>query len=113
MHELAITQCVLDIALEQAEKHEASRVAKINLVVGDLSGVVEECVQFYFQVLSKDTVASEAMLEFERVPTGARCHACDSEFTLAETDWTCPKCGSDEIEIVGGRELYIDSMELE
>lgn len=113
MHELAITQCVLDMALEQAEKHNAGKVTKINLVVGELSGVVEECAQFYFRFLSKDTIASEATLAFERVPTRARCHDCDFTFALSESDWTCPKCESGSIEIVGGKELYMDSMELE
>lgn len=113
MHELAITQNVLDIALEQAEKHNASKVIKINLVVGEMSGVVDECVQFYFGFLSKDTIASDAMLSFERIPITAHCYDCDATSPLEEFNWVCPHCHSSNIEVVGGRELYIDSMEIE
>ena len=113
MHELAITQSVLDIALEQAEKHDASKVTRINLVVGEMSGVVDECVQFYFEFLSKDTIASDATLSFERIPITAHCYDCDTTFPLAEFNWICPNCQGGNIEVVAGRELYIDSMEIE
>jgi len=113
MHELAITQNVLDIVLEQAEKHNASKITKINLVVGEMSGVVDECVRFYFEFLSKDTIASGATLSFERIPIKAHCNGCDTTFPLAEFHWICPNCQGGNIEVVAGRELYIDSMELE
>lgn len=113
MHELAITQSVLDIALEHAQNFDATKITRINLVIGEMSGVVDECVRFYFDFISKDTIASEAALSFERVPIKARCRNCDTTFPLSEFDWTCPNCQSSSIEIVAGRELYIDSIEVE
>lgn len=113
MHELAITESLLEIALQQAQKHNARRITKINLVVGELSGVEDECVQFYFDLLSKDSVASGAALCFLRLPLTARCHDCDTNFTPERLNWVCPGCSGSRVEIVGGRELYIDSMELE
>jgi hydrogenase nickel incorporation protein HypA/HybF len=113
MHELAITQNMLDIALEQAEKHNACKITKINLVVGEMSGVVDECVLFYFDFLSKDTIASDATLSFERIPIKAHCYDCDITFPLSEFNWVCPNCQGSNIKVVAGRELYIDSMEME
>ena len=113
MHELAITQSMLDLVLEQAEKAEAKSVGKINLVIGEMTGVVDRAVQFYFNFLSKGTAAEGASLAFKVVPTTARCRSCHKEFELGEFDWTCPHCQSNNIEIVGGKELFVESIEVE
>ena len=73
MHELSITQSILSIALEKANVVQAKRVTKINLTIGELSGIVDECVQFCFDFLSKDTIAAEASLCFHQPPTQLQC----------------------------------------
>ena len=113
MHELAITQSMLDLVLKQAEKAGAREVGKINLVIGEMTGVVEQCVQFYFSFLSRGTPAERAALSFTMVPTTARCRGCDKNFELREFDWTCPYCQSDNMEIVAGKELFVESIEVE
>ena len=113
MHELAITQSLLELVLEQARKVEAKKVGKVNLVIGKMSGVVAECVQFYFDFMSKGTMAEGACLSFTMVPTMARCRNCDNRFGLQEFDWTCPNCGGNAMEIVAGNELFVESMEVE
>ena len=112
MHELAITKSMLDLVLEQAEKAEAKEVEKINLVIGEMCGVVDDCVQFYFNFLSQGTIAEGATLSFTMVPTMARCRVCDKPFELKEFDWTCPYCQSDKIEIIAGKELFVESIEV-
>ena len=64
MHELSITRNILSIALEKANAAHANKIRKINLVIGELSGIVDECVQFNFGFLSEDTIAAEATLFF-------------------------------------------------
>jgi hydrogenase nickel incorporation protein HypA/HybF len=113
MHELAITQSMLDLVLEEAKKSGAERVGKVNLVIGDMSGVVDESVKFYFEFLSKDTIAEGATLAFQRVPTQARCRNCGELFTPKEFDWSCPSCHNSQMEITAGNELYIESIEVE
>ena len=113
MHELAITQSMLDLVLEQTEKAGAKEVGKINLVIGEMTGVVGDCVQFYFDFLSRGTPAEGAALSFTMVPTTARCRVCDRLFELKEFDWTCPYCQSNNMEIVAGKELFVESIEVE
>ena len=113
MHELTVTQSILDIALEHAAKANASRIGRINLVIGDSAGIVEECVSFYFEMLSAETIASGALLSFDRVPLRARCSECGATFPLDELEWSCPRCRGGALEIVAGRELYVDSIEVE
>ena len=113
MHELAITQSMFDLVLEQAEKVGAKEVGKINLVIGEMTGVVDECVKFYFDFLSKGTLAEGATLSFKMVPTMAQCRDCHKSFELKEFDWTCPYCQGYDIKIIAGQELFVESMEVE
>ncbi len=113
MHELSITQSILSIALEKANEAQASKISKINLVIGELSGIVSDCVQLYFGFLSKDTLAEEADLSFYQPPTQLRCRNCTTIFSPEEMEWTCPGCQGQNLEILSGRECYVDSIEVE
>ena len=113
MHELAITQSMLDLVLEQAEKAKAKEVEKINLVIGEMCGIVGESVQFYFDFLSQGTIAERATLSFRMVPTEARCGNCGKQFELQEFDWSCLHCGGNSLEIIAGKELFVESIEVE
>jgi hydrogenase nickel incorporation protein HypA/HybF len=113
MHELGITENIMDIALDKAKEAQASKISRINLVVGELSGFVPDCIEFYFEFLSKDTIAQGAKLYFEPVPLQLRCRSCSMVFHPQDTLWSCPECQSQSVEVVGGRELYIESLEVE
>jgi hydrogenase nickel incorporation protein HypA/HybF len=113
MHELGVTENIINIALAKAGEAQAHKVIKISLVVGELSGFVADCIQFYFDTLSKDTIAQGAALHFETVPAQLRCRDCSAVFRPQDTLWCCPKCGSQSVEIFKGRELYIESVEVE
>ncbi|HSR31200.1 MAG TPA: hydrogenase maturation nickel metallochaperone HypA [Anaerolineae bacterium] len=114
MHELSITQSILEIALRHAERAGTQRIMAINLVVGELTGFVDESIQFYFDFLSKDTLAQDARLNFERVAARARCHECGAEYTPPDSRlWTCPECDALGGEVVAGREFSVASIEIE
>lgn len=113
MHEQSIVESLLSLAIENAEKAKASKILRIYVVVGELSGVVEESVNFYFSLLSRDTIAAQASLFFMRIPAQLRCRNCNTVFVPENLNFHCPNCKEQQIEIIGGRELYIDSMEVE
>jgi hydrogenase nickel incorporation protein HypA/HybF len=113
MHESSITESMLSLALIKAGEAKAKKITRINLVVGDLAGVVPECVQFYFDIISKDTLADGAALAFEKKTTRIRCRKCEKEFTPINHDWACPGCHEASMEIVSGRECYMESIEVE
>jgi hydrogenase nickel incorporation protein HypA/HybF len=114
MHELAITQNVLDMVLDKAREAGASRVTGINMVIGGMSDVVDECVQFYLDVLSQETIASGAKLIFKKIPIQVRCRRCRQEFSpVPGALWNCPGCGECDAEVTAGKEFFIESIEVE
>jgi hydrogenase nickel incorporation protein HypA/HybF len=113
MHELAITEEILRIALEHAEQAGAEQLTDIHITIGDLSSVVDDSVQFYFDFLSPGTIAEGAQLHFDRVRTRLRCRECGTEFEPEGMDWRCPNCQALGGEVIAGREFYIESIEVE
>ncbi len=113
MHELAITQSILDIARNAAEEHGAKKVQSVRIMLGEYSGVVPQCIQYYFDVISKGTVAEGAVLDIRRLPVRIHCNACGEESEIERLHVSCPLCGSTDLKLIQGREFYIESMEVE
>jgi hydrogenase nickel incorporation protein HypA/HybF len=114
MHELPVTQSILEIALRHAIKGGAKRILAINLTIGDLTGFVDDSIQFYFDYLSKETAADGARLTIERIPARARCHQCGAEYAPPDSRiWTCPQCEALGGEVIAGKEFYVASIEVE
>jgi len=113
MHEMGITESILSIALEQAQQRDAQRILKIRLKIGEMTAVVDECIRFYFEILSKDTMAEGAEIEVENVPIKVKCPRCGRVRRASDYNFTCPECDVLSTEIVSGRELYLSSIEIE
>ncbi|HEX2994458.1 MAG TPA: hydrogenase maturation nickel metallochaperone HypA, partial [Anaerolineales bacterium] len=73
MHELAVTQSILDLALKHADQAAAKRVTDIHIVMGELSSNVDDSIQFYWEIIAKGTLAEGAQLHFQRVPAEFEC----------------------------------------
>ncbi len=113
MHELAVTESIVEIACRHAKRAKAKRILRINLVIGDLSSIVDESVQFYFDFVSQDTLAQGAELTFRRIPVELVCGACGHRWNPPDADWVCPQCGEREGRVTAGREFYVESIEVD
>lgn len=115
MHEFGVTQQLLQLAISEAEKAEAKRIISIRLVIGELSAIIDESVQFYFDMLSEGTVAQGAVLSFEHIPAEFQCIHCRALFSRqpGEYHFRCPQCGGQGVSTGKGREFYVSSMEVE
>jgi hydrogenase nickel incorporation protein HypA/HybF len=113
VHELAITQNILDIVLSEAKSAQAKKVTRINLVIGELTGFVSDSVQFYFDFLKKGNVAEGALLNFKMVPAELRCRDCSNSFKPEDSAWICPTCKGTNLDVISGRECFVESIEVE
>lgn len=113
MHELSITDSLLKTACEYAQKNRAKRVTTLNLVIGELSGVMDDSVQFYWDMISENTLCEKALLKFDKRKAIMHCGECSVEFEMDGELTPCPKCGSMNLKILSGREFLLDSIEIE
>jgi hydrogenase nickel incorporation protein HypA/HybF len=113
MHELSVTESLLKLTLRHAEQANATRVTGLNIVVGRLASIVDDSVQFYWDIISKDTLAEGARLNFRRIPIELECLNCGQRYNPGEEDFACPQCKSERIKILAGEEFYLDSIEVE
>lgn len=113
MHELSITQNVLRIANEHAAQSGASRVTNLYLVIGQLSSIVDDSVQFYWDIISKGTMCEGAALHFQRIPARLRCQQCSTEYGLERELAACPSCQSVRVQVIQGEEFRLESIEVE
>jgi hydrogenase nickel incorporation protein HypA/HybF len=114
LHELPATEGILATALETARGAGAERILAIDVVVGELSSIVDDSIQFYFDILSRDTPAAGARLHFRREPGRAECPVCRYVYAVKPPlDPFCPECGDGLVCVTGGQEFYIESIEVD
>ena len=114
MHELPVTQGILDVALKAAQDNHAQRISAVHLVIGELSSIVDDSVQFYFDLLSRDTIAAGATLHVRRIAATASCSDCGHGFAVhAPLTPVCPQCGGTQLRVSGGREFYVESIDID
>jgi hydrogenase nickel incorporation protein HypA/HybF len=113
MHELSVTESVLAIVVRHANQANARRVTGINLVIGEFASIVDDSVQFYWDIISKDSLAQGAQLHFRRIPAELACLACQLRYQPEQESYDCPACGSSQVQIMAGREFYVESIDIE
>ncbi|MGD8633863.1 MAG: hydrogenase maturation nickel metallochaperone HypA [Anaerolineales bacterium] len=110
---MSVTESILEIVLRHAEQAHACQITDINLVLGDLSSIVDDSVQFYWDMLAEGTLAEGAVLHFERIRTEMECLECLARYQPQAGDLSCPECQSRKVKVVSGDEFFIDSIEVD
>lgn len=113
MHEMSLMASIFDIIGRNLEAYPGARVKKVKLVVGAMTNVVPDAMQMAFEAMGRGTPAEGAELTIEEVPLTARCHECKWQGEIEEYRFFCPACSSPQLELLTGRELYIESLEVE
>ncbi|MFM7574075.1 MAG: hydrogenase maturation nickel metallochaperone HypA [Snowella sp.] len=109
MHELGITENIIEIALDYAQ---GQKISRITLAIGQLSAILPDSIQFCFDACRLGTPLENTLLEIIEIPGLARCHHCGTEFAIAEPFGIC-ECGSMDLTLIQGQELQIKELELE
>ena len=112
MHELGIANEILDIALNETERHAAKKVTSIRLRVGVLRSIEPENLSFLFEHLARGTPAEGALLEIVEDPVRVECEACGVSEAPSFT-WECPRCKGSGVSVTGGDSLSILSLDVD
>ena len=113
MHEMGIATEIIRIVSDSIPADLTDqKVVRINLKVGRMAAVVPQSLQFCFEVAAKDTPAEGAELRIEEIAVSALCNTCQHQWQIEDPVFQCPQCDSGSIEMLTGRELDIESIEL-
>ncbi|MFO1398529.1 MAG: hydrogenase maturation nickel metallochaperone HypA [Burkholderiales bacterium] len=107
MHEVALAEGILRIVQDAARRHGATRVATVTLEIGSLAHVEPRALEFCFDAVARGTPAQGARLAIESVPGVAWCMPCGERVPLAKLGDACPRCGSYQVQVVGGEEMRV------
>jgi len=113
MHEYAITENLIEIVSEELKKHNSKKLTTVNLVVGEISSIIPECIELYFEALVRNTELQDAKLKFETIPAELKCSSCGKLFKKTKNKLECPECGEIGVFTDKGKEFYIESIEIE
>lgn len=113
MHELSLMESAMDIVRDSAAQNDIKRVQKVKLVVGKFSMALPDSLQFAFEVISgTEDLFQGAVLEIETREILCQCKQCQHTFNVDnEYHFQCSNCGANQVEIIQGRELYLDYYE--
>ncbi len=116
MHELSVTQSLIDLILEEVEQRSIKSVKKVGISVGVFTTFEPYAINFYFETLKTEyPPLTDTVLEIELKPGVCRCQECGKDFEVKETVSNlpqCPHCGSIFVEIKEGREFLINYLEV-
>ncbi|MGI8660917.1 MAG: hydrogenase maturation nickel metallochaperone HypA [Thermoleophilaceae bacterium] len=110
MHELSLSSAVLDTALRHAG---GQSVKTVELTIGALRQVVSSSLEFYWEIVSRETPCEGARLELNMVEARVRCKACETEWTLDDPIFRCPSCEDSDVEVLTGTEFFVESIDVE
>ena len=111
MHEMSVVSSIMNIALKTAEENNLSVINRIKIKVGKQHHLAPELMKYAFDFLKKETIAASAVLEVEKVPISLKCRTCSNDFTVEDSTYMCPECGSIQWDMISGRELLIENIE--
>ncbi len=114
MHELSIAASIVEAVTESASAYPGARVKVVRLRVGALASVVEDSLQFCWELATEGSPLAGAALVINKLPVIVHCDACgvDTEIEGVQS-FRCPRCGEPAADLRQGRELEIEAIEIE
>ncbi len=114
MHELSIAADIVDTVTESLAAYPGARVAEVRLRIGVLAAVIEDSLQFCWEITTQGTALEGTRLAVSTLPVVVRCAKCKEDVELEGVQsFRCPRCGEPAAEIRQGKELEVEAIEIE
>ena len=113
---MGIITSVLDTVQAEAVKAGASKVTVVSLAVGEMTEAIEDALVFAFEALrelDEYSLCRDAEMHLRMIPCKSECLECGAVYVHDRFHMLCPECGSFAVHLLEGRELQIDSIEVD
>ena len=112
MHELSLSNGMLEIIEKRAVEDGFDRVLVVRLEVGALSCVERAALSFCFESVTRGSVAEGAHLDILDVAGKAWCWDCEAVVPLARRGEACGRCGGYQLKVRDGEQVRIKELEV-
>jgi hydrogenase nickel incorporation protein HypA/HybF len=113
MHELSIAENILQIVGDSLSASGGGRLKSVKLRIGELVGVIPDSLEFCFTAITRGTPMEDAKLEIERTRIVAHCADCGADSAVEGLMFSCPACGSVDMNVISGNELQVVEIEVD
>ncbi|MHA1442706.1 MAG: hydrogenase maturation nickel metallochaperone HypA [Candidatus Heimdallarchaeota archaeon] len=126
MHEFSTAVGIVETICDVARKNNAKRITKVELVVGEFTMLNGEQLTFAFEIAGEGTLAEGAEVIITEQRGQVECKDCKFKGDIKKKDekvdhlvvdltniFECPKCKSNNTDISGGRDIYVNNIEVE
>jgi len=113
MHEFSIVSSLLDLCEKNARENDATKVTKVEVKIGKLSGVEPHLLQTAFVTFKEQTICDGAEFVLHLQDLVIQCHTCNTQSTLKKNEFECPTCKGNDVTVIDGEEMYLMRLEME
>lgn len=113
MHEYSIVQSLLEICEIYARQNNSSKVVKVIVKIGVLSGVEPDLLKTAFDTFKEESLCHNAEFIMNIQKVEILCDTCNTKTILEKNEFCCPKCKSTDLKVLDGEDMYLMSLELE
>lgn len=113
MHEFSIVTSLLDLCEKNAKENNATKVTRVEVKIGKLSGVEPHLLQTAFDTFKEQTICDGAEFVLHVQDLVIKCHTCNTESTLKKNEFECPTCKGNNLSVLDGEEMYLMRLEME
>lgn len=113
MHEMEVAGNILELIEQEMARHPGAKLLGFDIKAGELSCVQEHSLRFCLEAALKDSPWPDAAIRITVEPVGARCKACGKAFAPEDYVFVCPECEGMDVEVTGGQELCLETLEID
>jgi hydrogenase nickel incorporation protein HypA/HybF len=113
MHEMSIAENILDLIRDEMDAYPGAKLVAFDIQVGELSCCQEEALRFCLDAALEQSDWADTEVRITTEPVAARCKACGTAFRPAEHHFQCPNCSGADVEVTGGQEVHLKSLEID
>ena len=108
MHEYAVASNIVDLVLEHSR---GKRLEKVNLAIGAMSGIFDESLKMYLELILEEKGQTNVGLVARFIPATFHC-ACGKEYEAEKMTDACPACGNYDRKLIAGKDCTVESIEV-
>ena len=113
MHEYSIVQSLINACEDNAKSNDATKVTKVVVKIGVMSGVEPDLLQTAFDTFKEQTICHNAQLVMNIQKVQVKCRTCQKTSELEKLEYKCPTCQSVALDVVDGEDMFLMQLEME